>query len=356
MLSMRLRLPISLVVPLVALLCACQAELERVSEVTKLRILGIQADPPEIAPGESTALRILTADPGGEGRRVVGGGIVVPGLFTPSSSPDTSTLPPLFYALPFTDVNDSGVVVFPHHLGMPSYYSDQGAQVPIAPPGEPLVMTAILFVCAGDGFDEDAAYAVMAQISMGGAGEEAGPDAFLEICSEAGADEGITALKSFDVVTCDPENSALACDGEYAQNANPEIESIALAGEPLSQFFGGQCFECDPEDGCREPLALRGYLTPGSFQRYERSLASNLDQTEVVYERTYISWFVTGGTLDEDRSGNGSTADDVAPDDPFDANWIPPFEGGEFTLWAVAHDIRGGVSWNIYRFSAGASQ
>jgi hypothetical protein len=253
-------------------------------------------------------------------------------------------------------VNEEGVISFPDALMMPLYYLEGNVEVPIAPPGEPLVMTAILFVCAGDGFDESAALAVMAELAMGGAGAEAGPDDFVEICARAGADDGITAFKTYDVVTCDPETSPLACDGEYAQNANPEIESIALAGEPLTPFVGGQCFECDPVDGCREPLKLRGLLTPGSFQRYERQLASNLDETEIVYERTYISWFVTGGKLDEERSGNGSTADDVAPEDPFDANWIPPYEGGDFTLWAVAHDIRGGVSWEIYHFTAGALQ
>ena len=128
---------------------------------------------------------------------------------------------------------------------------------------------------------------------------------------------------------------------------------MQIAGTPLAPFVAGACLECDPEDGCREPLKVRGTLTAGSFQRYERPLASNLEQTEIVYERTYISWFITGGKFDEERSGNGSTTDEILPDHPFKANWLPPPEGGEFTLWAVAHDVRGGVSWKIYSVTAG---
>jgi len=359
-----LALPVSVI--LTALLCSCQVELEAASEVTKLRILGVQADPPEIAPGDATAVRILTADPKGEGRRVVGGGIAVPGLFTPSSSPDTEGMPPLYYVLPFTDVNGEGVVSFPDHLSIPEYYlkpnpaydpddpdSAENVQVPIAPPGEPLTMTAILVVCAGDGFDEVAAYAEIAALSMSDTIETTGPLAFEAVCTEAGADEGIAAIKTFDVATCDPATSSLSCTDEYEQNANPEILSVDLGGEALVPLVGGVCLECDPEDGCREPFAVRGYLKDGSFQLYERPLASNLEGTEIVYERTYISWFITGGMLDEERSGNGSTIDAILPDDPFEANWVPPPEGGDFTLWAVAHDVRGGVSWKVYEVTAG---
>jgi hypothetical protein len=354
---MRSALPIAVVSALAALLCACQAELEAAGEVTKLRILGVQADPPEISPGEATAIRILSADPKGEGRRVVGGGIVVPGLFTPSSAPDATDLPQLFFALPFTDAGQQGVVSFPDQLMIPEYTLDpQNAHVPIAPPGEPLTMTAILFVCAGDGFDENAAYAVIGELTMGGAAEATGPLAFEDICTRAGADEGVTAIKTFDVVTCDPATSTLSCDGEYAPNANPEIDSVTFDGEPLSPFVGGVCLECDAKDGCRTPMKASAAMTADSFQRYERPIAANLSGTEVVYERTYISWFATGGKFDVERSGNGSTIDNVLPDEPFEAMWMPPPGGGEFTVWAVAHDVRGGVSWEIFHVTAGVPE
>jgi hypothetical protein len=352
-----------------ALLGACQEELEAASEVTKLRILGVQADPPEIAPGEATALSVLTADPNGAGRRVVVGGLVVPGQFTPSSSPDPTALPPLYYPLPFTDAAEIGVVSFPDALMIPEYYlepnpaydpddpeSEENLQVPIAPPGAPLVMTAILVVCAGDGFDELAAYAALAELSSAESMAAAGPLAFEQLCAEAGADEGVAALKTFDVATCDPATSSLACAEEYEPNANPRIESIALDGLPLGSILGGVCVECSAADGCREPLAVAGLLEAASFQRYERPVAENLDETQIVYERTYISWFATGGRFDEERSGNGSTIEAILPNAPFEANWTPPPEGGAFTLWAVAHDVRGGVSWQIFDVVTGVPE
>lgn len=349
---MRPSLPLAFALACAAASGACGEELERVSEVTRFRLLAVQADPPEVAPGESLRLRMLTADPTGGGRRVVGGGVVVPGLITPTGSPDTGSLPPVFFELPFTDANHLGVVSFPGQLGIPEYTVEAGVQVPVAPPGEPLVMTAILVVCAGDGFDEALAYGALAGLAEApgeGGDFELPVDA---ICTAAGAEAGITAFKTFDVVTCDPATSSLACDGEYEPNRNPELASLSLGGEPIASGLPGLCFGCDVEDGCREPLDLRALLDSGSFQRYERALASNLDETEVVYERTYISWFATGGSFDEDRSGNASTLDEPRADDPFEASWTPPPEGGDFTLWAVVHDVRGGISWLSFPVSA----
>ena len=40
------------------------------SVVDRLRVLGVQADPPEIAPGETTTLSALVADPRGNGRTI----------------------------------------------------------------------------------------------------------------------------------------------------------------------------------------------------------------------------------------------------------------------------------------------
>jgi hypothetical protein len=355
MASMRRCFSISLAVACALWASACQVDLERISEVTKLRLLGAQADPPEIAPGGATTLRLLTADPNGAGRRVVAGGVVVPGLVTPIESGDPDAVPPIFFDLPFTDANHLGVVTFTGQLSMPEYYLDGDAHIPIAPPGDPLTMTAIVIVCAGDGFDETLAYEALAGLMD----EESGSAAeisFESVCKDAGADEGIAAFKTFDVVTCDPSSSSLSCDGEYAPNANPEIASLTLEDEPLGSFEGGVCIECGSADGCREPLKLRAFLDESSFQEYERPLAINLDETELVYERTYISWFATGGSFDADRSGNASTATEPRADDPFETQWTPSPEGGEFTLWAVVHDLRGGVSWETFTVNAGGAQ
>ncbi len=335
--------------------CGCQEDLERVSEVTKFRLLAVQADPPEVAPGGATVIRLLTADPNGQGRRVVAGGVVVPGLITPVESGDTDSAPPVFFDLPFTEPNHEGVISFPGQLAIPTYYLEGGTQVPIAPPGDPLTMTAIVVVCAGDGFDEALAVEALAGLAGGGS-ESAAEVSFAAVCTEAGADEGLVAFKTFDVITCDPETSALSCDGEYAQNANPEISSITLAGEPLGTSESGLCFGCNASDGCRNPLKVRAFLDADSFQRYERPLATNLDETELVYERTYISWFGTGGSFEQDRSGNASTPTEPRADDPFEANWTPSPKGGDYTLWAVAHDLRGGVSWKIFSVNAVAPQ
>ena len=47
---------------------ACQQSLPDEALVTRLRILGIRAEPPEVAPGDTTRLDALVADPKGGGR------------------------------------------------------------------------------------------------------------------------------------------------------------------------------------------------------------------------------------------------------------------------------------------------
>ena len=48
----------------------CGLDFDEVHKVEYLRVLAVQAEPPEISPGEGTTVSVLWADPKGEGRDV----------------------------------------------------------------------------------------------------------------------------------------------------------------------------------------------------------------------------------------------------------------------------------------------
>ena len=79
--------PTPTIVALVAALAAfgCLEEMEAISQVTKFRVLGVQAEPPEIRPGQGTELRVLYADPKGEGRDVSILWLTCVGVFSPTA-------------------------------------------------------------------------------------------------------------------------------------------------------------------------------------------------------------------------------------------------------------------------------
>ncbi len=319
---------ISAVAALLALAAvACQQELEQVSQVGKLRVLAVQTDPPEASPGEAVALRVLTADPAGGGRPIVAGGVAVSGLVTPSASEIEQ--PDLFWPLTPSAAGDDGVVDL-GSLGIPPN------AIEIIPPEQgSLTATAIVLICAGggQGLAGDLADALLEGF---GSIDLEDPAAITGLCQQAGADEGLVAFKTFDISALEPSDPD--------RNLNPRIDALYFdKGDPVEEG-GGSDHDCSGSNGCRDGVPLRVYLTADSFQQYEKEVFGEI---EVADERNYVSWFVSGGSFTENRSGNNGE-----PDDPFEVEWLPPREGGEFDLWVVAHDVRGGVSWRAYRVGA----
>jgi hypothetical protein len=327
--------PLSTAVLILSLVAAtaCQEDLENISQVTKFRVLAVQTDPPELNPGEATALNVLTADPAGNGRKVVGAGFAVPGLITPSAT-EVSEEIPLFWTLAPNEAT-AGVISF-GSLGVPE---EAGSYIP-PDDGEidgQLKVTAVILLCAGDGLDELALLDAFLQLAEGGDGGFGESLDLSDLCVQAGADEGLTAFKTFTITN-------RATEDPY-RNDNPEIDYLLFDETELPTTVEGGLgvFQCTSSDGCRNGVALEGWLTAESYQQY---LKLEFEQLEIVDERTYISWFTDGGKFDKDRSGSNE------PLGPYEAEWRPPREGGAFAVWAVAHDIRGGVSWKIYSVEA----
>ncbi len=318
------------------LAAGCQEPMESISQVTKFRVLAVQTDPPEANPGESVALRVLVADPdpdpavpktGPPHRRITAVGMAVSGLLTPSSAeveePDL-VWPPFAASAGADGVIDVAV------LGVPPDAAE------LLTDEEPvLTATAVLLVCAGG---DDSVQDALIQ-SLLAAGQDSGlddPGDLADVCTTAGADEGIVAFKTFRITARPP--------GDGNRNTNPGIEGITFDEGDFLGPDDDPVFQCTGSDGCREGVPLEAYITPESFQTYEQVV---FGEVEVTDERLYVSWFTTGGGFTSDRSGNDGTAED-----PFENEWLPPRDGGRFQLWVVAHDLRGGVSWVQHEIEA----
>jgi hypothetical protein len=63
-----------------------------------------------------------------------------------------------------------------------------------------------------------------------------------------------------------------------------------------------------------------------------------------------VSWFVTAGTLDADRTGR---AEDEADSNSSQNGWTAPADVGIVYLWIVVRDDRGGVGWRAGKIQVG---
>lgn len=91
--------------------------------------------------------------------------------------------------------------------------------------------------------------------------------------------------------------------------------------------------DCTMPKGCggSEPFA---YLDPENHVVVDR------------HEAMRVSWFATGGALENDRTGRqeGEFAETTS-----DNTWTAPAQAGPVFLWVVLRDDRGGVDWRSFK-------
>ncbi len=302
---------------------ACMEEMDPVSLVNKFRVMAVQADPPEIRPGEGTTHRVLFSDPEGDGREIQIAWFTCLGRI---QGADDLSMGAGAEAAPTECApigGDFGVV-----SGEVAEY--QVPPVPMdalddLPEGETFVYaTTVVLLCAGGTLP----------LNLDSA-ESFGDDA--ELC-EGG--EGLTAVKTF----------LISDRGESDRNANPVIDTMALDDEPLAEITADTAepeagrFVCEDTEACLKGVGIDATLTEESYQSYEQEVLGKL---ETIDEDPYISWFITGGHLNVDRSRAAKS------DMKIGVKWQPPMDGGgRYTLFAVTHDLRGGTSWNKYAIEA----
>ena len=95
---------------------------------------------------------------------------------------------------------------------------------------------------------------------------------------------------------------------------------------------------CEKRDGCGVEVPVKLQIERESFQEFE---TVEFGETITVEETLFVSWYVTNGDFENSRA---------APSEPcgaFENTWHPEAPGTH-TLYVVAHDTRGGASWQTF--------
>jgi hypothetical protein len=312
-----------LALALVAAGGACAKDLPAASFIDKLRVLAVRAEPPEVAPGQVTALDLLAVEPR---VRSLDGGAPAP-------------LSAVWVACPLPS---GSATVQPCGVG-------SGAPAPtviaVNQPGEPLAAS----------FRPDANL-------LGGT---ASTELLISVAvadSDAGAAACLGDLLDHDGVPQDPDHCVLSLkrlvvsdplQRMIAPNANPsfaDFYAVAPSGfvEPLDS--GGGIWLYAPGKDLAEWDVIAHRSDDAAEQKADGS-----------YEALSASWFATAGHLDGGRSiylppgcSTLTTCPDQLPETGADTSWFAPTgaeaaeavaANGIVDFWAVLRDDRGGVSW-----------
>jgi hypothetical protein len=147
---------------------------------------------------------------------------------------------------------------------------------------------------------------------------------------------------------------------QYLPNSNPVIdtlritsagdEPLAIAGEeePTRVRPGAALSlelrwnECDPlepcEEDCEPPPACEGAESYIYYDPLTRTVSPRRESMRV-------SWFSTGGTFRDARTGRTEQEADTT-DSP--NVWTAPSSEGDVSLWVILRDDRGGTTWQTY--------
>jgi hypothetical protein len=324
-----------------AALSGCGPQFDPPSEVKTLRVLGVKKDKPYAQPGDTVKLSLLWDDAKGrdasEIQRVFVGGCVNPpgdlyyGCFAQFGQA-SGGLPPF-------GMGDSFQVTLP---------SDIISARPGLEPGQPRYGVYIVFfaVCAGQiSFDMSQGQ------SQGGstglpircldkAGNALGSDDFLV---------GYSSIYSFeDVSNKNPEleldkdgqgqwlvagKSVVAdCVGESCQGA-PAVDVDCKATPE-------RCVDTCADDG--DPKCPAVDVQPQILQDVEKDdVSSKLFGTDVT-EQMWVNYYVDHGSISNARLLNDTTSGWNAQ---YRAQLRAPKDAGNFQVWAVVHDNRGGMEF-----------
>lgn len=309
-------------------------------EIEGLRVLAIQADPPAIAPGESTTLRALVFDDGG----------------------DLDDVEYTWSWCPFREPAEAGAECavteqqLADEFGLPDVSYELG-EAETAELTHTVPVALLEAVCGGA--DEDEA-------------EQAGELGFLIDCDQ-GFPVSVELIATRDDTTIRSiKEVRLLFDDSAPPETNPRIDGITHSWVPTGvdrdacadAIAGDICGienveDFDPRD--LDPIEGDGSTELRLGESYVLFADVPEDATEVFIkppegfdeepeekrENLTISWFVSSGSLDEETSGftDGVTELENIRDNIWDLPKRGDEEESEAWLYLVIRDERGGTGW-----------
>ena len=257
-------------------------------KVNSLRLLAIQPEPPEVAPGEVVTFSVLYVDPDES----------VSGILWVACSPQATT--------PFGCATDLSVLD-----GEPTPEELQAAGIIGFEPALPPV-----WVAPTDALD------ALDEVQRAEGLQYTGQAVLLP-------EQGTEPSDTIDFSTFEIGYKRLVVSEASTPNNNPIIETFWVEGAEISE-------DTIVEVDAGQPYELAIFIPDSSVEVYEY-----VNPNGVLEERTeepFVTWYATDGDGLE-----GTTLY------PFtQADWIAPSESGlEGTWYAIVRDRRGGVAWIV---------
>ena len=310
------------------LLVACGDALPVQSFVEKLRVLGVRAEPPEIAPGETTTLDALVVQP--------------PKARAESSLPLTylwisCSVPPGVATLAPCGVKDLTTVP-------PSCTENPGAPICLLGDQPSVTYTGAAATVNSDGTGQRLITMVVSETDTGALG------CLLDTAQNNGIptdpDHCVITLKRLVVSTMGP-----------AGNRNPSLQTLDLRRVMDDEMLG-------EAQSLLSGVALYA-LSPDKKKSTWRLLADRFEdaaeqKSDGRYEELSVAWYITAGKLAgsravfEDTNCQGDACNQTPPPMSVDADWTAPTSterladvpvDGLTEFWAVVRDDRGGIGW-----------
>ncbi len=315
---------------LIAGLGGCAPEFDQPSVIDKLRVLAVQKDKPFAKPGDDVTLSILFADGSSSAPRGVqvtwaAGCFNPPGdLFQGCVDDAEDTIDQVGEGTEFTFTVPEDVI---------SEKEDQ------TPGTTPFSLGFVFFtVCAGVIGDAPAGEPFPAACFSSVDGPRLGPNDFVA---------GFSQIFVYEELT----------------NANPIVTGVELDGRAVTpECIGAACndsfdptalvTDCGPDSiPCVESCPGDGSssCTPISFKPIIDENSAELDDVgtnlgnRMLEEQMWVSYFADSGAVDDPaRLLNDAI---TGWNEDFGTDFFAPAASRVSTLWAVAHDNRGGVEW-----------
>ena len=136
-------------------------------------------------------------------------------------------------------------------------------------------------------------------------------------------------------------------------NVNPTLESLLVDEDENQPLQPGRC-----GDPATTPLAVvpeqEVVLLPVEPEGVRETyvLPTFEGGVRTIVENLRYSWFTTAGSFSAGQTGGPTDGFGNKP--PLDSTWRAPEEPGEVRLWLVQRDERGGLAWTEYCARVGA--
>lgn len=299
----------------VALTAGCAEDFESFNVVSKLRVLAIQAEPPELLPGESTELSALVYEPDGDD-------ISYSWSWCPLA---TGASTGYECAVSEDDIEQLAESVFPGAGDLfPGFDLGHEPTATMAHSIDPMILQGFCDAILSSG--------APSFVTLPDCEEELVVTVRLEV---SGGGEMVTAVKEV----------ALKMSDEAVVNSNPVIGDAEATG-------GGSSGAVEMPQG--EATELYGDTTYDLFvavpqessEPYVPAPTDEVPDPEETSEAMFMSWFVTGGSTDFKRTT--FLPGEIGLDELGSNSWKTPKadeSAGAATLFLVLQDERGGVAW-----------